>query len=489
MVPSPVRKPSGGSRLHGGGGGDRRPAWAAAALLSTALCAAATAYLSATSLDAQANSLLVLYFQPFLPPLVMLWLWSLNIRYFERKQVDYDLCFGPRERKFLPSHAALQSLALAFSAALSALAAAFAWGAATRRALGLCALLPPLALLAVAALLALPADVLHRGSRLFFLSTLRRVLLPVQNMLWSDFLLADVLCSLSKSAADLARAVCTMAAGPILKGLAASPSSSSLGPAPLAEPPLCSPLSPLVLSALCLPYAVRFVQCMQAFHHSGSVPQLLNACKYLASVPALILSSVEHEDHVHNWHFIYQRLWIGVMVFNSLFSFYWDTEMDWDMPWLAQPGGRRDPLLRLLPLPALRADAMYPRRWYAAAVASNLVLRAAWVHRLIGNVEKSDALELLLACLEAWRRHQWAFVRYETELRRLYSRAAAALHDGPSQEAALPTAVAAAEAAKLVPAGGSGIDRVAATAALLDGSGTESEAAGAAAEQAVKYSS
>lgn len=31
-------------------------------------------------------------------------------------------------------------------------------------------------------------------------------------------------------------------------------------------------------------------------------------------------------------------MWLGVMVLNSTYSFYWDVEQDWDLPWLMQYG-------------------------------------------------------------------------------------------------------------------------------------------------------
>lgn len=31
-------------------------------------------------------------------------------------------------------------------------------------------------------------------------------------------------------------------------------------------------------------------------------------------------------------------MWLLVMVLNSSYSFYWDVEQDWDMPWLVQYG-------------------------------------------------------------------------------------------------------------------------------------------------------
>lgn len=74
-------------------------------------------------------------------------------------------------------------------------------------------LLPAAFYFAVALLLLAPADVLSRPSRLFFAGTLQRVLLPLQEVSWADFLLADMMTSLSKSSADLARAGCGLLAG------------------------------------------------------------------------------------------------------------------------------------------------------------------------------------------------------------------------------------------------------------------------------------
>jgi hypothetical protein len=39
-------------------------------------------------------------------------------------------------------------------------------------------------------------------------------------------------------------------------------------------------------------------------------------------------------------NFPLRRMWLLVMVLNSSYSFYWDVEQDWDMPWLTQYGKR-----------------------------------------------------------------------------------------------------------------------------------------------------
>ena len=51
---------------------------------------------------------------------------------------------------------------------------------------------------------------------MFFSQTLFRVATPVREVSWADFLLADVLTSLSKALSDLERAGCHLLAGPIM---------------------------------------------------------------------------------------------------------------------------------------------------------------------------------------------------------------------------------------------------------------------------------
>lgn len=74
---------------------------------------------------------------------------------------------------------------------------------------------------------------------------------------------------------------------------------------------------------------------------------------------------------------------------------------------------------RCLRWPSLRPDAMYPTYWYTWALISNLVLRLTWTHRLLGDLEAHATVTMAVALLEVYRRHQWAYIRVETELRRI----------------------------------------------------------------------
>jgi hypothetical protein len=60
----------------------------------------------------------------------------------------------------------------------------------------------------------------------------------------------------------------------------------------------CGPLTVVALAALVLPFLLRMVQCLWVWWAGGPNSQLFNALKYASSLPALILTAVEHEHHV-----------------------------------------------------------------------------------------------------------------------------------------------------------------------------------------------
>lgn len=149
-------------------------------------------------------------------------------------------------------------------------------------------LVPPIMYGALITLLLLPMNIMQRPVRSFFSTTLLRVLLPLQPVNWADFLLADMLTSLAKSCADLERAVCLMLHGPL-----AHPAQWTVGHN------TCGPLSYAALTALMLPFVLRLVQCLWVWKAGGPGLQLANAAKYATSLPAMVLTAMEHECHIH----------------------------------------------------------------------------------------------------------------------------------------------------------------------------------------------
>eukprot|EP00967_Tisochrysis_lutea_P079588 scaffold108987_cov19-Tisochrysis_lutea.AAC.1 len=64
--------------------------------------------------------------------------------------------------------------------------------------------------------------------------------------------------------------------------------------------------------------------------------QLWNAAKYFSGLPVLLLSAFEHDAHTANRPFPLRGTWLLACAFNSLFSYYWDVEHDWKMPWISR---------------------------------------------------------------------------------------------------------------------------------------------------------
>ncbi len=101
-----------------------------------------------------------------------------------------------------------------------------------------------------------------------------------------------------------------------------------------------------------LPYVLRFRQCLLEYYQSsGSSPRpLANALKYFSAFPVILLSAAqkivitevasakgitvqELGDTGDRWfgeHRLF-RIWLLGVVINSMYSFYWDVEMDWGL--------------------------------------------------------------------------------------------------------------------------------------------------------------
>ncbi|KAL6751081.1 EXS family-domain-containing protein [Haematococcus lacustris] len=384
---------------------------------------------SLPQLHRTAHHILYLHFQPMLPPLTLLWLWGAAVRRFTSLGIDYESCFIAKDRRYLlPGHdiqkVALVLLGITLSwCALYCAACLAHW-------YSLAEFVPLMLYTSLAAAILLPLPIFFHATRQYFVATWMRVMLPLDEVTWADFLLADMLCSLSKSSADFAQSMCHMATGRVMKELASPRHQDS---------ELCRPVAPLLLLGLTYPYLVRFAQCLRVYSATRNTAQLFNAAKYCSSLPTLLLGAWAHEAHATGQGFSLHRAWLLASALNSAFSFYWDVEQDWDMPWLwagLGPGRWRAPPPLVGPLdglghsrsftawrwllPGLKPDALYrPRLWYAWALATNLVLRLAWLHRLILRLDLSPAFSLALGLAEAWRRYQWSFIRIETELRKL----------------------------------------------------------------------
>ncbi|WWC59509.1 uncharacterized protein I303_102065 [Kwoniella dejecticola CBS 10117] len=195
---------------------------------------------------------------------------------------------------------------------------------------------------------------------------IKRIFLPSLDspIFFCDVILADILTSFAKVLGDMWISACQIWLGEITHGRVGRAGWAGW----------------VTLGMVSLPYLLRFRQCLLEYYQSSwtSPRPLANALKYFSAFPVIFLSaaqktvvveiasqkgvSVQELGEMHDrWfgeHRLF-RLWLLAVCVNSMFSFYWDVEMDWGLAlcevdtWLGPRGGRKEVALGLLGSPGL----------------------------------------------------------------------------------------------------------------------------------------
>ncbi|WVF69765.1 hypothetical protein IAT40_004544 [Kwoniella sp. CBS 6097] len=195
---------------------------------------------------------------------------------------------------------------------------------------------------------------------------MHRILFPPLNspIFFSDVILADILTSFAKVLGDMWISTVQIWVGDISKGRVGVGGFGRY----------------ITLAMVSFPYMLRFRQCLLEYYQSSwtSRRPLANALKYFSAFPVIFLSAaqktvlseialqkgitVEELRQTHDrWfgeHRLF-RLWLLAVCVNSMFSFYWDVEMDWGLAlcevdtWLGPKGGRAEKMAGLLNSPVL----------------------------------------------------------------------------------------------------------------------------------------
>lgn len=397
---------------------------------------------------------------PLVPLVAMMWLWGMNVSHFDKKGIKYEMLFGTEGNPVLLKGTEIVRLAtLATSWMVSNLALCIAFFVLQVRDValwipglflnelticsdacvvflstsisfwihslliehGLCLNLkllwifqmPNMALLVpcffyitLIVLAVCPMKILYKDARVFFIRTLFRALCPVQNVTFSDFILADILTSLAKAMAEMQLALCLLVTGEASPGIIENMLSDPIG--------VCGRGSWHVNFILALPYLCRLVQCMIVFRTLGDTNQLFNALKYSTAIPVILFSYIRYHAKDASSIKMWWTLWLLASTVNTLYSFYWDIEMDWDISWFSQGQGNR----RCLRAPHIKSDSLYPKSFYTWAISSNLLIRVLWIYKLSSHLRFSKGISFLVAFLEVLRRHQWVYIRVECGLRK-----------------------------------------------------------------------
>ncbi|WFD31793.1 protein-ER retention protein [Malassezia sp. CBS 17886] len=266
-----------------------------------------------------------------------------------------------------------------------------------------------------------------------------------QPVLFCDVVAADILTSFAKVLGDVWQSLVVVYA--TLEGVVVN--ASFLWDAQM------SIVVPMLISA---PYCIRLRQCLSEYLMTPAPTRtrrpLYNALKYASAFPVIWMSALQrwtpHTPAMEAYGIfllprtLRQTLWLLAVLFNTLFSFWWDVTNDWGLDLLQRPAwetlrahhipelhrrsdahadgaeatastrhARRGSVLRgpekPLPLPAVL---------YYAFILVNLVLRFTWSLKLSAHLQYLADWQrglVLLEALEIVRRSVWVLLRVEWE--------------------------------------------------------------------------
>ncbi|XP_060078011.1 solute carrier family 53 member 1-like isoform X1 [Ylistrum balloti] len=247
-----------------------------------------------------------------------------------------------------------------------------------------------------------PLPILHKSSRMWLLTVLKRIFLaPFYKVGFADFWLADQLNSLSTVLLDFEFLICFYAFE--VDWL----SSTSPGVCTMNKYGIRAVVS-------CLPAWFRFAQCLRRYRDTKlAFPHLVNAGKYSTTFFTTVFSTlykvqIELYGEGQRQTSVFFYLWIGASVISTCYTLTWDIKMDWGL--LDKNAGENT---------FLREEIVYAyKAYYYFAVVEDFVLRFAWTITVSvgeGGYFPGEALKTLLASLEVFRRFVWNFFRLENE--------------------------------------------------------------------------
>jgi len=177
----------------------------------------------------------------------------------------------------------------------------------------------------LAGLLFSPARVLYAEARWRMCSALlRTVAAPTRQVTFGDILFADCLTSMARGLSALEVLFC----------LSHTPQSEpTYGKHVMVLQPHCSPILLAVLMAA--PYWWRLQQCLRRYADSqDAFPHLVNALKYCTAFPLIIVDrfgpAMVGEMQLMSQS-EQQRLWFACALLNGTYCFTWDVTVDWGL--------------------------------------------------------------------------------------------------------------------------------------------------------------
>ncbi|KAK9766111.1 protein-ER retention protein [Basidiobolus ranarum] len=328
------------------------------------------------------------------------WGWGFNLHILENIGIDVRLLFNLDETRKLP-HQVIYRIAFVFTF-ITLFGLWIFWKVAENGQNA--SIVTGLCYFSVLFLTLSPFNIFHRKTRFNFLSALKRVIFSSlrSEVSFGDVILADILTSFAKVGVGIYIAFCTFLSFTDSAELSSSGSSSDHFKLDI--------MAPLITA---LPFIFRLRQCISEYlssRDSGS-RHLANAIKYASAFPVVFFSALMHrEDEDENS--ILFSLWLMFVLFNSIYSFYWDVVMDWDL------GNTPSQQSKSSFPPLLRPVLMFQEpSIYYLTILLDFFLRTSWSLKLSDHAHLKEIIAsgFVMEGAEIMRRWLWVYFRAEKE--------------------------------------------------------------------------
>ncbi|KAK9719436.1 protein-ER retention protein [Basidiobolus ranarum] len=325
-----------------------------------------------------------------------IWCWGLNVQLLNKAGIDVQVLFGFKKTDE-QAHRVFYKIALVFTSITLVFLNLF-WYAAKFNYKGL--VVTGVCYSVLIFLTICPFNILYKKKRYSFLSSLIRVVYsPIRSEpSFGDIILADILTSFAKVIVGVFFAFCAFFA---------SSNSNTLVSDYIHHSFELLVMGPLITS---LPFIFRFRQCISEYLTSKGTgyKSLANAGKYASAFPVIFLSASMHNPSQEDSHLF--SIWLLAVIFNSLYSFYWDVVMDWDLC-VTFSTSKKSRMIEL------RDVLMYREPVYYISIFIDFFLRTTWSLKLSENMKSEDLIAggFILEAAEILRRWLWVYFRVEKE--------------------------------------------------------------------------
>ncbi|KAI3934665.1 hypothetical protein MKX01_012205 [Papaver californicum] len=319
-------------------------------------------------------------------------LYSAAIYFWRRYRINYPFIFGFKQGTELGYREVFLLSTILATAALACVLANLDMelDITTKKYKALTELLPLALVLAILLVIVCPFNIVYRSSRIFLLrTTFRAISAPLYRVTLSDFMLADQLSSQGQALRSVAFYICYYASGDYKRRETSCKADVVY--------------NSFYIALAAFPFWLRALQCFRRYFEEKDGMQGINGFKYLSIVLAVSMTTAYSKRHTTG---LWVMAWISAII-AAIVAIYWDIVFDWG---LLQKNSKN---------PWLRDKLLVPHKSvYFGIMVMDVLLRFAWLQTVL-NIQVSflhkEAMVVVVACLEIFRRGVWNFFRIENE--------------------------------------------------------------------------